>query len=90
MILRVVSAEVCGPHLLRVGFNDGSARRVDVLPLLCGPVFIALRDPDFFARISLNPLTGTVEWPNGADLAPEALRELPDEDRNSLRRTIGE
>ena len=34
-----------------------------------------LRDPEFFARVSVNPETGTIEWPNGADLAPEFLLE---------------
>ena len=30
MILRVLQAEVCGPHLLRVQFNDGTRKTVDV------------------------------------------------------------
>jgi hypothetical protein len=78
MILRIMSAEVCGPSSLRVVFNDGSTRQVDLRPFLDGPVFSPLQDPEFFRRVTLNPVTGTVEWPNGADLAPEALRELPE------------
>lgn len=38
-----------------------------------GEVFEPLKDPAFFRRVRLNPETGTVEWPNGADLAPEFL-----------------
>lgn len=79
MILKILSAEVCGPTSLDLRFNDGSGRRVNLLPLLEGPMFVRLRDPSSFARVRLNPVTGTIEWPNGADLAPEALRELPDE-----------
>ncbi len=78
MILRILSAEACGGHVLRVTFNDGSTKRVDVRPLLVGPVFLPLRRPEYFARVSLDPLAGTVVWPNGADFAPEALHELPD------------
>ena len=45
-------------------------------------MFVPLLDPDFFRRMTLNRVTGTVEWPNGADLAPEAIRELADQSRN--------
>ena len=83
MILKILAVEVCGPTSLDLRFNDGSSRRVDVLSLLTGPMFIGLRNPEEFRRVVLNPVTGTIEWPNGADLAPEALRALPDE---SLRR----
>ena len=78
MILRLVSAEICGQFQLRLVFNDGTAKRVDVRPLLDGPVFRPLQDPKYFASVSLDPVAGTVVWPNGADFAPEALRELPD------------
>lgn len=89
MILKIVTAEVCGPTSLKVVFNDGASRRVNLQPILTGPMFIALRDPESFACVELNPMTGTVEWPNGADLAPEALRELPDESGADGRRAAG-
>ncbi len=76
MILRVVEAEVCGHHLLRLAFNDATRKTVDVGPLLEGPVFEPLRDPAYFARAELDRVCGTVTWPNGADFAPEALHEL--------------
>jgi hypothetical protein len=76
MILRVVDAAVCGPQLLRVGFNDGTRKTVDLNPLLLGPIFEPLRDPAYFAQAALDTVCGTVVWPNGADIAPEALHEL--------------
>jgi len=76
MILHIVEAEVCGPHSLRVVFDDGTQKRVNLLPLLEGPVFEPLREPAYFARVSVDPICRTVVWPNGADLAPEALYEL--------------
>jgi hypothetical protein len=76
MILHVIQAEVCGDHLLRLTFNDGTRKTVDVGPLLTGPVFEPLRDPAYFARAELDRICGTVAWPNGADFAPEALHEL--------------
>jgi hypothetical protein len=76
MVLRVLEAEVCGPHSLRLVFNNGVRKRVNVWPLLDGPIFEPLRDPTYFARATLDAVAGTVVWPNEADFAPEALYEL--------------
>jgi hypothetical protein len=67
-----------GPHILLLRFNDGTQRRVDLLPVLTGRVFLPLRNPEFFSQVTLDPVAGTVVWPNGADFAPEYLRELPE------------
>jgi hypothetical protein len=40
-------------------------------------VFQALKDPEYFARVVVDAEAGTVVWPNGADLAPEALYDQP-------------
>jgi len=78
-ILHILRAEVVGDHLLRLDFDDRSRKTVDVAPLLEGPIFEPLRDPKYFARVVVDPICGTVVWPNGADFAPEALRQLPNE-----------
>jgi hypothetical protein len=61
---------------LALVFNDQTRKTVDVRPLLDGPIFELLHDPKYFARVSLDPVCGTVTWPNGADFAPEALYDL--------------
>jgi hypothetical protein len=76
MILRITELRVIGPYTLKLAFNDGAQSVVDVAPLLHGPVFEPLRDPQFFSKVELDPISGTAVWPNGADFAPEALREL--------------
>jgi|RifCSP13_3_1023840.scaffolds.fasta_scaffold108574_2 hypothetical protein len=83
---RVVKAAVSGAHSLDLTFNDGTRKQVDLLPLLEGPVFEPIRDPVFFARVVLDPVAGTVVWPNGADIAPEALYELPAQGKNRVAR----
>ena len=82
MILRILEAEVCGPHSLRLRFNDGTHKRINVLPLLDGPVFEPLHDPVYFSQVTLDPVAGTVVWPNEADFAPEALYELEAEEES--------
>ncbi len=76
MILRIQRVEVVGPHRLRLVFNDATSGEIDPRSLMSGPVFEPLHDPAFFAKAALDPVCGTVVWPNGADFAPEALREL--------------
>jgi Protein of unknown function (DUF2442) len=76
MILRILGVKVRGPHHLELSFSDGARAVVDVEPLLYGPVFEPLRDPNYFAQVTLDALCGTVVWPNGADFAPEALHAL--------------
>ena len=44
-------------------------------PAEYGPVFEPLRDPILFGKLRVDPDLHTVVWPNGADLAPEFLRE---------------
>jgi len=81
MILHILAIEVCGPHRLCLAFSDGTRGQVDIRPLLDdGPVFAPLHDPGYFGRVTLDPVCGTVVWPNGADFAPEALRALVEEE----------
>lgn len=54
-------------------FSDGLESTVDFERWLDGPIFEALKDPEYFRRFFLDG--GTVAWPNGADIAPETLHE---------------
>lgn len=76
MILRIVEAAVCGPFALELVFNNGARKCVNVKPLLDGPIFQPLRKRAYFDKVTLDPICGTVCWPNGADFAPEALFAL--------------
>ncbi|HEX5011210.1 MAG TPA: DUF2442 domain-containing protein [Planctomycetota bacterium] len=90
-----MSARVVGPTSLIVVFDDGTRRRVNLEPLLRGPVFEPLHRPAYFRKARADSDSGTVVWPNGADIAPETLYEMPEEvvapklgtARRSARRT---
>jgi hypothetical protein len=60
-----------GFHLF-IEFNNGIRGEIDLPGRLFGPVFESLRDPELFEQIGLDEF-GAVCWPNGADLAPDAL-----------------
>lgn len=79
MIPRVTTVEVSGPYSLRLTFHDGVRKQVNLLGLLRGPIFEPLLEPGFFRQVLLDPVAGTVVWPNGADVAPETLYGLPEE-----------
>jgi hypothetical protein len=83
---RVVKVKACGAHSLDLTFKDGTRKRVNLLPLLEGPVLEPLRDPKYFATVELDSVAGTVVWPNGADIAPETLYKLASETRAKAKR----
>jgi len=61
---------------LEVTFVDGTSGKVDMRAFLCsskvdGTVFEPLREPALFAEARV--VVGAVQWPNGADLAPDAM-----------------
>jgi hypothetical protein len=73
MFLHVLEARYVRDYVVWVRFSDGAAGEVDLSAELVGPVFGPLRDVEQFKGFSLAYYTLT--WPNGADFAPEFLRE---------------
>ena len=69
----VTEARYVRGYILWLRFEDGTEGEIDLSGELDGPIFEPLRDHSYFAQFRVNADTGTVEWPNGADLAPEYL-----------------
>ena len=70
--LHAIGCSALGGRLLRVEFNDGSVKEVDLEPLLSLPAFSPLSDPAVFRAFSLDH--GVVTWLDGEiDIAPEWL-----------------
>ena len=72
----VIEVRYVDGYTVWLRFEDGTQGEVDLASELHGPVFEPLQDSTYFARVRVNPDTGTIEWPNGADLAPEFLYEM--------------
>jgi hypothetical protein len=71
----VTEARYVSGYTIWLRFEDGTEGEIDLSEELNGPVFEPLRDHAYIAQLRVNADTGTVEWPNGADLAPEFLYE---------------
>ena len=76
MFLHVTSVTYLGKYELRLTFDDGITKDVNLRDELYGEVFEPLKDEGFFRRVKVNTDTNTIEWPNGADFAPEFLYEV--------------
>ncbi len=70
---RITSVEPLDGFLVRVGFDDGTTREVDLESELWGPVFEPLRDAQLFREVRVDNELGTIVWPNGADMDPDVL-----------------
>lgn len=79
-----------GRYELRLTFDDGLVRELDLANQLSGPVFEPLRDPAYFARVRVDPVSGSIFWPNEADLDPVVLHGDEDPDPGPPPRLIRE
>jgi hypothetical protein len=76
MFLHVTEVTYLKAYQLRLTFDDGVVKDVDLGDELYGPVFEPLKELTLFQQVAVNPDTNTIEWPNGADFAPEFLYEV--------------
>jgi hypothetical protein len=72
MIPRVVKVAPLPAYRLHVEFDDGVAGTIDLSGELDGEVFQPLRDEAVFRQMTVDEF-GAVCWPNGPDLAPDAM-----------------
>jgi hypothetical protein len=76
MFLHVTDVGLKKDYELRVTFSDRIIKEVDLVGELYGEIFEPLKDRDVFKQVRINVETNTIEWPNGADFAPEFLYEI--------------
>ena len=71
----ITNVTVVRHGVLRLTFADGLVGEVEVIHRMQGPVFAVAATPEGFQAARVDPETGTVIWPGGADLAPDTLYE---------------
>jgi hypothetical protein len=75
-MLHIKAAKHVSDFKLWLSFDDGSSGEVDLIDSLNGSIFEPLKNISKFSKVTVDPELETVVWPNGADLAPEFLKEL--------------
>jgi uncharacterized protein DUF2442 len=93
-IIHVTDVQPLEGLWIRVTFNDGAIKEIDLSALLAaGGVFAPIYDRrEVFEQVAVNPESGTVEWPGEVDLDPEVLygRYEPASGHRIERRTVRE
>lgn len=74
-IARIKSVKPLHDFTVQLTFSDGTRKNVDLEPLLHGPIFEPMRNPqELFQAVYYDPISETLTWPNGADIDPDVLR----------------
>ena len=68
---QVVEARHISGFIVSTRFDDGTEKCIDISQWFKGPVFEPLKDLKLFKKLFVE--AGTLAWPNGVDMAPEAL-----------------
>jgi hypothetical protein len=76
MFLHITRVIYLQDYKLRLEFSDGVTKDVNLSDELYGEVFEPLKDVELFKQVTVNSDTNTIEWPNGADFAPEFLYKI--------------
>ena len=72
MLIRAQSVQPLTEFRVRVVFNDGTSRDIDLAPYLKGPIFEPIRrQTELFRAVRVE--FGALTWPNGADIDPDVL-----------------
>ncbi|RJP31471.1 MAG: DUF2442 domain-containing protein [Candidatus Omnitrophota bacterium] len=74
MFLHVTEAKYMQDYQVWIAFNDGTEGIIDLSEDLNGRIFEPLKDVDYFKSFHIEG--HTLSWENGADFAPEFLRDL--------------
>jgi hypothetical protein len=74
MLKDITAVHATENYRLWVRFEDGVEGEIDVAQLVSFfGVFTLLQDRAYFVQVRVNAETGTIEWPNEADLDPDVL-----------------
>ena len=85
---RIIEVKPAPGYVLELRFNDGACGSVDLSSRLFGPMFEPLQDVKLFNQVRVDEF-GAISWPNGADLAPDALYETILGKRQSAESLVG-
>lgn len=74
-LVQVTGVELLERYRVKLHFDDGVSRELDLAPLLQEPRFDAIRNPALFVQVRVTD--GKLRWPSGASLDADVLRYYP-------------
>lgn len=72
----IVDAKYVKDYQIWLRFNDNTEKIIDFKQKIFSEnrrIFMPLKDMEYFKQVFLNRDSDTIQWPNGADIAPETL-----------------
>ena len=81
---QVTKAHYISGFIVSTRFDDGTEKHIDVSQWFTGPVFEPLKNLKLFKKFFIE--AGTLAWPNGVDIAPEALYTAADSKKTHNKR----
>jgi hypothetical protein len=81
---QVIGARHIREFIVSTRFDDGTEKYIDISQWFKGPVFEPLKNPKLFKKFFIE--AGTLAWPNGVDIAPEALYAAGDAKKRHNKR----
>ena len=83
---QMIAARYIREFIVSARFDDGTEKYIDISQWFKGPVFEPLKDPKFFKEFFVE--AGTLAWPNGVDIAPEALYAARESSKRGHKKRI--
>lgn len=71
--IEIIDAKYKESYKIWVQFNDGKSGIINLEKELWGTQFEQLKDENQFKKFKVSEISKTIEWENGADIAPEFL-----------------
>ncbi|MBM3282619.1 DUF2442 domain-containing protein [Candidatus Gottesmanbacteria bacterium] len=73
MIPKIKKIQYEREYIYNIQFENNRKGNINFQPFLWGEVFEPLKEKKFFRKAFINQTSGTITWPNGADIAPETI-----------------
>lgn len=75
-LIKATNVEYLNGYRLKIAFDDGVVKIVDMYDILTGELLGELKDIEIFKQVKVDPDFGCLVWPNDADIATDALYEM--------------
>jgi hypothetical protein len=73
MIPKLIKIQYKKDYVYHLKYDDKIEGDIDFESFLWGDVFEQLKNQSLFKKAFIDDTTGTINWPNGSDIAPETL-----------------